>query len=97
MAKLTIKDILAFEVLDSRGSPTIAAEVILSDKNSSIAYVPSGASTGKHEALEFRDRDKSRYNGRGVSKAINFIKNELKESIIGLQEKKIGKNIKDIL
>ena len=84
MAKLTIKDILAFEVLDSRGSPTIAAEVILSDNNSSIAYVPSGASTGKHEALEFRDRDKSRYNGRGVSKAINFIKNELKESIIGL-------------
>ena len=66
MAKLTIKDILAFEVLDSRGSPTIAAEVILSDNNSSIAYVPSGASTGKHEALEFRDGDKSRYHGRGV-------------------------------
>ena len=50
MAKLTIKDVIAFEVLDSRGNPTVAAEVILSDNSSSLAYVPSGASTGSHEA-----------------------------------------------
>ena len=84
MAKLTIKDILAFEVLDSRGNPTLAAEVILSDNNSSIAYVPSGASTGKYEALESRDKDKSRFRGKGVLKAVSFIRNELKESVIGL-------------
>ncbi len=84
MAKLTIKDILAFEVLDSRGNPTVAAEVILSDDSSSVAYVPSGASTGKHEALELRDQDRSRFKGKGVLKAVNFINNEIKESVIGL-------------
>ena len=73
MAKLTIKDILAFEVLDSRGNPTVAAEVILSDNSSSLAYVPSGASTGKHEALELRDQDINRYGGKGVKKAISNI------------------------
>ena len=84
MAKLTIKDILAFEVLDSRGTPTVAAEVILSDDSSSVAYVPSGVSTGKHEALELRDQDRSRFQGKGVLNAVNFINNELKESVIGL-------------
>jgi len=84
VAKLTIKDILAFEVLDSRGNPTVAAEVILSDDSSSVAYVPSGASTGKHEALELRDQDRSRFKGKGVLKAVNFINNEIKESVIGL-------------
>ena len=84
MANFTIKDVIAFEILDSRGNPTLAAEVILSDNCSSIAYVPSGASTGKYEALESRDKDKSRFHGKGVSKAVSFIKNELKESIIGL-------------
>ena len=84
MAKLIIKDILAFEVLDSRGNPTVAAEVILSDNSSSVAFVPSGASTGKHEALELRDQDKSRFNGKGVLKAVNFINKQIKESVIGL-------------
>jgi len=84
VAKLIIKDILAFEVLDSRGNPTVAAEVILSDNSSSVAFVPSGASTGKHEALELRDQDKSRFNGKGVLKAVNFINNQIKESVIGL-------------
>jgi len=84
VAKLTIKDILAFEVLDSRGNPTVAAEIILSDNSSSLAYVPSGASTGKHEALELRDQDESRFQGKGVLKAVNFINNELKELVIGL-------------
>ena len=84
MIKLTIKDILAFEVLDSRGNPTVAAEVILSDNSSSLAYVPSGASTGNYEALELRDQDKSRFKGKGVLKAVNFINKEIKESVIGL-------------
>ena len=51
----------------------------IGDNNSSIAYVPSGASTGKYEALESRDKEKSRFHGKGVSKAVSFIKNELKE------------------
>ena len=96
MAKLTIKNILAFEVLDSRGNPTVAAEVLLSDNSSSLAYVPSGASTGKHEALELRDQDKSRFLGKGVLKAVNFINNELKELVIGLDpldQKAIDSNL----
>ena len=96
MAKLTIKNILAFEVLDSRGNPTVAAEVLLSDNSSSLAYVPSGASTGKHEALELRDQDKSRFQGKGVLKAVNFINNELKELVIGLDpldQKAIDSNL----
>ena len=84
MTKLTIKDVLAFEVLDSRGNPTVAAEVILSDDSSSLAYVPSGASTGKYEAVELRDLDNSRFQGKGVLKAVNFINNEIKELVIGL-------------
>ena len=84
MPNLKIEDILAFEVLDSRGNPTISVELLLSDGNSSLAIVPSGASTGRHEALELRDQDPSRFNGKGVLKAINFVKNQIKESIIGL-------------
>ncbi len=83
MAKLTIKDVIAFEVLDSRGNPTVAAEVILSDNSSSLAYVPSGASTGSHEALELRDQDKSRFLGKGVIKAVNLINNEIRDLVIG--------------
>ena len=84
LPNLKIEDISAFEVLDSRGNPTISVELILSDGNSSLAIVPSGASTGSHEALELRDQDSSRFHGKGVLKAINFVKNEIKESIIGL-------------
>tara|TARA_B100000686_G_C16738713_1_gene945248 strand:+ start:212 stop:1510 length:1299 start_codon:yes stop_codon:yes gene_type:complete len=83
MVKLTIKDVIAFEVLDSRGNPTVAAEVKLSDNSSSLAYVPSGASTGSHEALELRDQDKSRFHGKGVIKAVNFINNEIRDLVIG--------------
>ena len=84
MAKLTIKDVSAFEVFDSRGNPPVAAEVILSANSSSLAYVPSGASTGRYEALELRDQDKSRFQGKGVLKAVNFINNEIKELVTGL-------------
>ena len=96
MAKLTIKNILAFEVLDSRGNPTVAAEVMLSDNSSSLAYVPSGASTGKYEALELRDQDKFRFHGRGVLKAVNYVNNEIKELVIGhdpLDQKAIDANL----
>ena len=73
MSSQLIKDVSAYEVLDSRGNPTLATEITLSDKSSSISYVPSGASTGKYEALEKRDLDKERYNGSGVLKAVNAV------------------------
>jgi len=84
VSKLRIEEISAFEVLDSRGNPTVASEVRLSDNSSSIAYVPSGASTGKYEALEIRDEDETRFLGRGVSKAVNLINKEIKELLTGL-------------
>ena len=64
-----IKSVKAREILDSRGNPTIAAEVVLADDTVGLAAVPSGASTGKYEAVELRDGDKTRYNGLGVLKA----------------------------
>jgi len=63
-----IEEIKAREILDSRGNPTVEVEVFLSDGAWGRAAVPSGASTGAHEALELRDGDRSRYNGKGVSK-----------------------------
>ncbi|MDQ2946150.1 MAG: phosphopyruvate hydratase, partial [Acidobacteriota bacterium] len=67
---LTISQIHAFEILDSRGSPTVSTTVTLSNDAQGVAQVPSGASTGKHEALELRDGDPLRYRGRGVRRAI---------------------------
>jgi enolase len=64
----TIESIIAQEILDSRGNPTVEVEVILEDGSWGRAGVPSGASTGIHEALEMRDGDKGRYNGRELSK-----------------------------
>ena len=66
----TIKDVAAWEILDSRGNPTVAVEVKLFDGTSATAAVPSGASTGTYEALELRDGDKKRYRGLGVLQAI---------------------------
>lgn len=71
---MKISKINSFEILDSRGNPTVCAEVILSDGTSGCASVPSGASTGKREALELRDGDDSRYNGKGVLVAVDNIK-----------------------
>ena len=65
-----IEDVIAREILDSRGNPTVEVDVILSDGTLGRAAVPSGASTGVHEAPELRDRDKSRYGGKGVRKAV---------------------------
>ncbi|GAA9507769.1 phosphopyruvate hydratase [Helicobacter pylori] len=82
---LTIKDIHALEVMDSRGNPTIQASVILSDNTKVSAIVPSGASTGKREALELRDNDKTRFLGKGVLRACENVNSVIKHHLIGLE------------
>lgn len=79
----TIESISAFEVLDSRGNPTVEVEVVLADGSYGTAMVPSGASTGVHEALEMRDGDKSRYLGKGTTKAVENVNNTLAEALVG--------------
>jgi len=74
---MKIKDIKAYELLDSRGNPTVGVEVILSDESVGLALVPSGASTGKYEAIEKRDSEKDRYLGKGVLDAVNSIHNDI--------------------
>ena len=80
----SIKSVKAREILDSRGNPTIEAEVVLANGTVSIASVPSGASTGKYEAVELRDGDKSRYRGLGVLKAVEHVNNEVASAIAGM-------------
>ena len=80
----TIEYINALEVLDSRGNPTVEVEVILADGSFGRAAVPSGASTGIHEALELRDGDKNRYNGKGVLKAVENVNNEIADELLGI-------------
>ncbi len=72
------------EILDSRGNPTVEVEVILEEGAFGRAAVPSGASTGVHEALELRDGDPSRYGGKGVLKAVDHVNNEISDAIVGL-------------
>ena len=79
-----IADIVAREVLDSRGNPTVEAEVLLDTGASGRAIVPSGASTGAHEAMELRDGDKSRYGGKGVRNACANIEGEIFDAISGM-------------
>ncbi len=78
-----IESITGQEVLDSRGNPTVEVEVILADGSWGRAAVPSGASTGIHEALELRDGDKSRYGGKGVLQAVENVNTEIAEALIG--------------
>ncbi len=78
-----IEDILAREVLDSRGNPTIEVEVYLDTGDRGRAIVPSGASTGAHEAVELRDGDKSYYGGKGVQKAVQNVNEEIADELIG--------------
>lgn len=78
-----IEDVLAREVLDSRGNPTVEVEVILDDGSWGRAIVPSGASTGAHEAIELRDGDKKRYGGKGVLTAVDNVENEIAPEVIG--------------
>ena len=80
---MIIKDIHAQEILDSRGTPTVSAEVILKDGHRGHAAVPSGASTGEHEALELRDSDQSRYLGKGVLKAVANVNETIAPALIG--------------
>lgn len=79
-----IVDIIAREIMDSRGNPTIEADVLLESGIIGRAAVPSGASTGAKEAVELRDGDKSRYLGKGVLKAVEHVNTEITEAIIGL-------------
>ncbi len=79
-----IEDVLAREILDSRGNPTVEVEVTLDDGSFGRALVPSGASTGAHEALELRDGDKKRYGGKGVLKAVENVNGEIAEHIAGM-------------
>ncbi|QTF91932.1 phosphopyruvate hydratase [Halomonas sp. BM-2019] len=79
-----IVDIRAFEVLDSRGNPTVQAEVCLESGAVGVACAPSGASTGSREALELRDGDKSRYLGKGVLKAVEAVNGAIRECLVGM-------------
>ncbi len=79
-----IIDIHAREILDSRGNPTVEVDVLLEDGSMGRAAVPSGASTGAHEAVELRDGDPRRYLGKGVSKAVQAVNSEIAEHILGL-------------
>ncbi|MBK6764950.1 MAG: phosphopyruvate hydratase [bacterium] len=79
-----ISSIYAREVLDSRGNPTIEVEVVLEDGSFGRAIVPSGASTGEHEALELRDGDENRYLGKGVLDAVNNVNEKIADELIGL-------------
>lgn len=79
-----IVDILAREILDSRGNPTVEVEVTLDSGVVGRAAVPSGASTGAHEAVELRDGDKSRFHGKGVLKAVNAVNTEIAETLLGM-------------
>jgi enolase len=78
-----IEDVIGREILDSRGNPTVEVEITLMDGTQGRAAVPSGASTGVHEALEMRDGDKSRYEGKGVLKAVDNVNGEIADMLLG--------------
>ena len=80
----TIADILAREILDSRGNPTVEVEVHLESGTKGRAAVPSGASTGQHEAWELRDNDKKRYGGKGVGKAVKGVHETIAPALRGM-------------
>ncbi len=77
-----IKEIKTREIIDSRGNPTVECDLILSDDSFGRASVPSGASTGIHEAIELRDNDKHRYSGKGVKKALENIQKIFRPAVI---------------
>src|SRR3972149_2070198 len=80
----SIVDVVAREILDSRGNPTVEADVLLESGVMGRAAVPSGASTGSREAIELRDGDAQRYGGKGVLKAVEAVNTEISEAIVGL-------------
>ena len=79
-----IKSVDAMEILDSRGNPTIQVSVLLESGAIGVAKIPSGASTGKHEAVELRDGDKARYNGKGVLKAVHNVTKLIQGTVKGM-------------
>ena len=85
-----IVDVIAREILDSRGNPTVEADVVLESGVSGRAAVPSGASTGSREAIELRDNDKARYLGKGVTKAVENVNTEICEALLGLDATEQG-------
>jgi enolase len=94
-----IESVSAQEILDSRGNPTVEVEVILADGSWGRAAVPSGASTGIHEALEMRDGDKARYNGKGVLNAVKNVNTEIAENLLdwnAIEQKAIDKMMIDL-
>lgn len=84
MSYLEIEKVIGREILDSRGNPTVEAEVYLIDGTVGRGTAPSGASTGEFEALELRDGDKSRYLGKGVTKAVDNINTIINDTLVGL-------------
>ena len=78
-----IIDVHARQILDSRGNPTVEVEIVLEDGNMGRAAVPSGASTGAHEAVEKRDGDKTRYQGKGVTQAVDAVRGEIAQAVVG--------------
>ena len=87
---MEIVKVIGREILDSRGNPTVEADVFLADGNMGRAAVPSGASTGEHEAVEFRDGDKKRYLGKGTQNAASNITNEIGPAIQGMDAAEQG-------
>src|ERR1700722_12949887 len=79
-----IAELIAREILDSRGNPTVEVDVLLESGAAGRAAVPSGASTGEHEAIELRDGDKKRFLGKGVSKAVKNVSDKIAPAILGL-------------
>ena len=79
-----IVEVIGREILDSRGNPTVEVEILLESGHSGRASVPSGASTGKHEALELRDKDPKRYLGKGVQKAVQNIHRVMAPKLLGM-------------
>ena len=84
--KTAIKDVLARQILDSRGNPTVEVDIVLEDGSFGRAAVPSGASTGEHEAVELRDGDKTKYGGKSVLKAVANVNGQIKKAIKGKAE-----------
>jgi len=80
----TIKDVMGREILDSRGNPTVEADVLLEDGSMGRAAVPSGASTGTREAVELRDGDAGRFQGKGVTRAVANVNGEIRTAVVGM-------------
>lgn len=95
---IKIKSVFGREILDSRGNPTVEVDIVLNDDSFGRSAVPSGASTGSHEAVELRDNDPKRYGGKGVTKAVSNINNEITKEIVGKEydQKKLDQTLIDL-